>query len=123
LTYDEQFHPIAIRCLRAIGWIALALLVTIFALSAPLLLRSRTVQYYVYPSATASSADVKRIQNPGCELYGKVIERNGEKAIRYRFPNDPDLESCFMSAVPSTSRIEKASWLDVQLNQPRPIWL
>ncbi len=92
-------------------------------LTAPLWLRSSSVQYYVYPNPAASKAVTRGNQTPGCELYGKWVQRGGQKAIRFRFPNDSELVDCFKASVPSSSRIEKASWLDTQLNRPRPMWL
>lgn len=123
MTHVERMPSLATRLLQTVGWIALALAMAFCAMTAPLWFRSRTVQYYVYPSPAASAAAKGASQTPGCELYGKRVRRGGQEAIRFRFPNDAELIDCFKQSVPSGSRIEKASWLDTRLNRPRPAWL
>ncbi len=112
MSYIARPITLGTTVFRAFGWLPLAVLLAFLALTAPVWLRSKTVEYIVYPGPRTNPGAVGTSNArtfAGCEIYGKVLKKDGEKVIRYRFPNDPELEQCFLDGVPPSSRTEKVT--------------
>jgi hypothetical protein len=80
----------------------------------------RTVEYLMVPNPAGVS---KGTPNVGCELYGKEIRRNGERAILFRFRADSESErylvDCIKRSMPRGSRLERTSWFQAELHEWR----